>query len=249
MKPPIDTLTLSLVMFSAISGAVSALAFTQTFAIREKLCPLTLQTPLRDSPSAGWSMDRCNTYSRKPRSHILLNQMRMTSASGATASETYTFIGTELRGAAMKLHTKAQAPKEGQAPAPKSNVSSRELTQADYLHFLLDSKAVYEALEDIVEEYPELSQFRNTGLERTKGLDIDIQWMVEEFGIPKPEVGAPGLNYAAELRRIVASSIPAFMCHYYNFYFAHTAGGRMIGKKMSNLLLKKKTLKFYEVRF
>mmetsp|Transcript_20184 Transcript_20184/g.45740 ORF Transcript_20184/g.45740 Transcript_20184/m.45740 type:complete len:125 (+) Transcript_20184:789-1163(+) len=70
--------------------------------------------------------------------------------------------------------------------------------------------------------------------------------MVEEFGIPKPEVGAPGLNYAAELRRIVASSIPAFMCHYYNFYFAHTAGGRMIGKKMSNLLLKKKTLKFYE---
>lgn len=24
---------------------------------------------------------------------------------------------------------------------------------------------------------------------------------------------------------------PAFVCHYYNYYFAHTAGGRMIGSK------------------
>jgi heme oxygenase len=39
------------------------------------------------------------------------------------------------------------------------------------------------------------------------------------------------------------------MCHYYNFYFAHTAGGRMIGKQMSALLLDKKTLDFYKVGF
>jgi heme oxygenase len=31
----------------------------------------------------------------------------------------------------------------------------------------------------------------------------------------------------------LAKSDPqAFICHYYNFYFAHTAGGRMIGNKV-----------------
>merc|ERR1711957_164275 len=73
----------------------------------------------------------------------------------------------------------------------------------------------------------------------------DIQWMMEEYGLQRPEVGLPGLNYASEVKRIVSESIPAFMDHYYNFYFAHTAGGRMIGKKMSSLLLNKKTLEFY----
>lgn len=28
---------------------------------------------------------------------------------------------------------------------------------------------------------------------------------------------------------------PAFICHYYNHYFAHTAGGRMIGAKVSQV--------------
>ena len=36
------------------------------------------------------------------------------------------------------------------------------------------------------------------------------------------------------------------MCHYYNHYFAHTAGGRMIGKKMADKLLDGTTLKFYQ---
>ena len=41
--------------------------------------------------------------------------------------------------------------------------------------------------------------------------------------------------------------IPEFMCHYYNYYFAHLAGGRMIGKQMSKLLLDGETLEFYKV--
>ena len=36
------------------------------------------------------------------------------------------------------------------------------------------------------------------------------------------------------------------MCHYYNHYFAHTAGGRMIGRKMAANLLDGTTLKFYQ---
>ena len=37
-----------------------------------------------------------------------------------------------------------------------------------------------------------------------------------------------------------------FVCHFYNFYFAHTAGGRMIGKMMSDKLLGGRTLEFYQ---
>ncbi|GMI05134.1 hypothetical protein TrRE_jg2671, partial [Triparma retinervis] len=40
--------------------------------------------------------------------------------------------------------------------------------------------------------------------------------------------------------------LPRFVCHYYNHYFAHTAGGRMIGKKMGDLLLDSHTLNFYQ---
>jgi heme oxygenase len=38
----------------------------------------------------------------------------------------------------------------------------------------------------------------------------------------------------------------AFVCHFYNFYFAHTAGGIMIGKMMANKLLGGHTLHFYQ---
>ena len=43
------------------------------------------------------------------------------------------------------------------------------------------------------------------------------------------------------------NNIPKFICHYYNYYFAHLAGGRMIGKQMSKLLLDGETLEFYKV--
>lgn len=45
-----------------------------------------------------------------------------------------------------------------------------------------------------------------------------------------------------------ARSLPAFVCHFYNHYFAHTAGGRMIGKKMAAMLLDGHELHFYQVR-
>ena len=37
------------------------------------------------------------------------------------------------------------------------------------------------------------------------------------------------------LSRLAVDSPPAFICHYYNFYFAHTAGGRMIGQTVSRV--------------
>lgn len=171
--------------------------------------------------------------------------MHMTATGTATAG----FIDTELRGAAMKLHTKEQAPKEGQVEMEEKMQEPYTPTRDDYLAFLVDSKHVYEALEDIVNENEELAMFRNTGLERTEALEKDIQFMVKEYGLERPKVGDYGKSYASELRQIAKTgNIPDFMCHYYNFYFAHTAGGRMIGKQMSALLLSKKTLEFYKVR-
>ena len=103
-------------------------------------------------------------------------------------------------------------------------------------------------MEDIVNETEELAVFRNTGLERTIPLEKDIEFMCAEYGLTRPDVGVFGIEYSNELRRIAKEErIPEFMCHYYNFYFAHTAGGRMIGKQMAALLLDKRTLEFYKV--
>ena len=154
------------------------------------------------------------------------------------------FIDTELRGAAMKLHTHEQAPKEGEVKGPERKPYTP--TREDYLAFLVDSQHVYQAFEDLVNEKPELERFRNTGLERTEALETDIEFMCNEYGLKRPEVGEPGKQYAQTLRGM--ESVPEIVCHYYNHYFAHTAGGLMIGKKMSSLLLDKKTLEFYKVR-
>lgn len=166
---------------------------------------------------------------------------------GAVSTEPTTeqsFIQNELRAAAMKLHTRQQAPKEGQAEAKPQEPYVP--THADYLAFLVDSQYVYQALEDIVNEREDLAVFRNTGLERVDCLEKDIAFMCEEYNLERPAVGKAGQEYAQTLRNI--ESIPEFICHYYNFYFAHTAGGRMIGKQMSTLLLDNKTLEFYKVR-
>jgi hypothetical protein len=176
--------------------------------------------------------------------------------------DTYSFIQSELRTAAMRLHTKEQSPKEGRAEVmttttattttPQQQPPTTEpyrTTHTDYLAFLVDSQHVYRAMEEIVQQRMELVPFQNTGLERVVALENDIVFLMQEYHLERPVVGRPGREYAQVLYEIAnrESSIPAFMCHYYNFYFAHTAGGRMIGKQMSALLLNKKTLEFYKV--
>lgn len=158
---------------------------------------------------------------------------------------TPSFIQNELRVAAMKLHTRSQAPKEGQAEEKERE--PHVTTHDDYIAFLVDSQHVYKAIEDVVNDNEELAVFRNSPLDRVQALDTDIDFMAKEFNIEKPDVGKPGQDYAEHIRQLGNDgSIKEFLCHYYNFYFAHTAGGRMIGKKMSSLLLDKKTLEFYK---
>ena len=38
----------------------------------------------------------------------------------------------------------------------------------------------------------------------------------------------------------------SFLCHWYNVYFAHTAGGRMIGASVAKQLALERPLQFYE---
>lgn len=74
-------------------------------------------------------------------------------------------------------------------------------------------------------------EFRNTGLERSKRLAKDLEWF-ESQGHTIPEAGPAGTSYADYLTELSETNVPAFICHFYNVYFAHSAGGRFIGKKV-----------------
>lgn len=167
------------------------------------------------------------------------------SAPPAEAQQGSSFVQVEMRGAAMKLHTKDQAPREGQQPAQKP-VQAWEPAKGDYLQFLVDSRAVYAEFERLVATVDKLAPFRASGLERTAALDLDIAWFKEQ-GMEIPPVGELGTEYVSMLGDLAAEEKwPAFVCHFYNHYFAHTAGGIMIGKMMSDKLLDSKTLNFYQ---
>jgi heme oxygenase len=76
--------------------------------------------------------------------------------------------------------------------------------------------------------------FQHTGLERTQPLDEDLAWFKATYNItpPTPAADGPGHTYRGLIERLAVEDPPAFICHYYNYYFAHTAGGRMIGNKV-----------------
>lgn len=155
------------------------------------------------------------------------------------------FVQDEMKPYAMKLHTRDQA-RDGEQPAQKP-FTAWEPSRQDYFQFLVDSLVVYEALDAIVNQYEVLAPFRHTGLERAEALKKDIVWMQSyDPSLKNHGAGPLAKQYAEVLRGLAAQSIPKFICHYYNHYFAHTAGGRMIGKKMCAMLLDGQSLKFYE---
>ena len=74
------------------------------------------------------------------------------------------------------------------------------------------------------------AEFRNTGLERSEKLAKDLEWF-KEHAIPEPS--SPGVTYSQYLKELSEKDPQAFICHFYNVYFAHSAGGRMIGRKVN----------------
>jgi len=160
------------------------------------------------------------------------------------AATAESFVQTEMRRAAMKLHTRDQS-REGEQEA-QTPVAKWEPGRAEYLRFLVDSRAVYSCFEELVAKTDDLAQYRDSGLERTEALNLDIAWFAEQ-GLETPEVGQYGTAYCELLQGMAeAGEWEPFTCHFYNFYFAHTAGGRMIGKMMSDKLLDGRTLEFYQ---
>lgn len=167
-------------------------------------------------------------------------------AQEAVLKRTRSFVQEELRPYAMKLHTRDQAPREGQQPA-QTPFTQWQLSRGDYLRFLVDSLEVYRTFERLVQQYPAYASLRNTGLERVDALEYDIQWMVKyDPSLTIPPCGPSGINYSKQLTQLAVDNEPKFLCHYYNHYFAHTAGGRMIGKRVADALLGGHTLRFYE---
>lgn len=73
--------------------------------------------------------------------------------------------------------------------------------------------------------------FRNTGLERAEKLAKDLEWFAEQ-GHVIPEPGTDGTTYSKYLTELSETDVPSFICHFYNVYFAHSAGGKFIGKKV-----------------
>ena len=90
--------------------------------------------------------------------------------------------------------------------------------------------------------------FQHTGLERGQALAKDIDWLASSKGIEPLafKENGPGNSYVKLLRSLAAEDVPAFVCHYYNVNFAHMAGGRMIGKSVSNAILDGAELQFYQ---
>ncbi|KAK1403540.1 Heme oxygenase 1 [Heracleum sosnowskyi] len=183
---------------------------------------------------------------------VSLKKMVITSATTAAEKPNKRYPGEakgfveEMRFVAMKLHTKDQA-KEGEKEPQGKPVAKWEPGFQGYLKFLVDSKLVYDTLEGIVDkaDFPEYAEFKNTGLERSEGLAKDLKWF-EEQGYAIPEPSSPGLEYAKKLEELSKTDPQAFICHFYNIYFAHSAGGRMIGRKVAEKILNGKELEFYK---
>lgn len=156
----------------------------------------------------------------------------------------------EMRFVAIKLHRPAfqdQDKDEDKDKDETGNGSGWEVTLEGYVKYLVDSKLVFDCVEGIVDRapHPSYAEFRNTGLERSEKLAKDLKWFAEQ-GCEVPEPSSPGKSYSQYLEELAENNPPAFLCHFYNIYFAHTAGGQMIGRQVASKILDGKELEFHK---
>ncbi|CAH9078065.1 unnamed protein product [Cuscuta europaea] len=102
-----------------------------------------------------------------------------------------------------------------------------------FLRYLVDSRLVFNIIERTVDESSDVSYayFRNTGLERADFISKDLAWLSEQ-GNDIPEPSNPGVAYSNYLEELGEKNPPLFLCHFYNIYFSHIAGGQVIAKKI-----------------
>lgn len=71
-------------------------------------------------------------------------------------------------------------------------------------------------------------------MERAGNLAKDLDWFKKQgHSVPEPSCGLEYSLYIEELSKKVQQ---AFICHLYNMYVGHTAGGMIIGKKVRSQL-------------
>ncbi|TVU08090.1 hypothetical protein EJB05_41475, partial [Eragrostis curvula] len=144
----------------------------------------------------------------------------------------------EMRAEAMRLHSKDQS-REGKVQALEPPFATWEPTLEAYVQYLVDSKLVFDTLEAVVDRaaVPWYAELRNTGLERSEAL--------KQEGHTIPEPSPAGITFASYLEELSENVPPAFVCHFYNAYFGHAAGGRNIGKMIAEKILNNKEMEFY----
>jgi heme oxygenase (biliverdin-producing, ferredoxin) len=139
---------------------------------------------------------------------------------GMPKADPNSFVQGEMRGVAMKLHTRDQAPAEGEKENKGKKFSEWNPSRKGYLQFLVDSQAVYGAFDAAVRSRDELEPLRDTGLERTAALEADIAWMLSEYSSELQAAPAPSAravkycNFLAEVR------VSLFECMHV-FIYAH----------------------------
>lgn len=161
-------------------------------------------------------------------------------------------IVEEMRFVAMKLRNNGISGDNVSTDNNSGDGSNRKNgewwpTVDGFMKYLVDSKLVFETLENIVDESTDVAYtyFRKSGLERSASISADLEWFQQE-GIEIPEPSNPGITYATYLSELAERSAPSFLCHLYNIYFAHTSGGQAIGKQVSEKLFQGKELEFYK---
>ncbi|KAM6544559.1 hypothetical protein CsatB_025295 [Cannabis sativa] len=114
-----------------------------------------------------------------------------------------------------------------------------------FLKYLVDSQLVFSIIERIVDESDDVSYsyFRKTGLERSEAILKDLEWFRQK-GMAIPEPTNVGVSYGKYLEELAEKNAPMFLCHFYNIYFSHIAGGQIIAKQVSENLLDGVELEF-----
>ncbi|TVU08088.1 hypothetical protein EJB05_41473, partial [Eragrostis curvula] len=166
-------------------------------------------------------------------------------AAAVSGEEAKPFM-VEMREEAMRLHSKDQS-WEGKVQALEPPIATWKPTLEAYIQFFVDSKLVFGTLEAVVDRavVPWYAELRNTGLERSEALKKDLEWFRQE-GHTIPEPSPAGITFASYLEELSENAPPAFVCHFYNAYFGHAAGGRNIGKMVAEKILDNKEMEFYK---
>jgi hypothetical protein len=162
---------------------------------------------------------------------------------------TFSFVDDMLKPYSMKLHSQIPASvsslQEGGTNSKTAHfdvgmIDTLAPTRQKYLQFLVDSHKVYSTFENILSTSPQLVWFLTSGLERSEAYQDDIEWLLNyDNSLTLPSCGTAGLTYSTFIDKLFheKENFPKFICHFYNYYFAHISGGRYIGSKLSKTLL------------